>query len=51
MERLCNDMSRVTKLTEWRAPIVEGYFPKLDSVLAGRVWSPRPVNATLSVQY
>uniref|UniRef100_A0A481MQH0 Phenoloxidase n=1 Tax=Nipponaphis monzeni TaxID=196483 RepID=A0A481MQH0_9HEMI len=47
MERLCNNMSRVAKLADWRAPIAEGYFPKLDSVLANRVWSPRPVNATL----
>lgn len=49
MERLSNDMNRVVRLTNWRSPIVEGYFPKLDNILANRVWPPRPVNATLSV--
>lgn len=49
MERMSNDMNRVVRLTNWRSPIVEGYFPKLDNILANRVWPPRPVNATLSV--
>lgn len=49
MERLSNDMNRVVRLTNWRSPILEGYFPKLDNILANRVWPPRPVNATLSV--
>lgn len=49
MERLSNDMNRVVRLTNWRDPILEGYFPKLDNILANRVWPPRPVNARLSV--
>ncbi|CAH1733225.1 phenoloxidase 1-like [Aphis gossypii] len=48
MERLSNDMNRVVRLTNWRDPILEGYFPKLDNILANRVWPPRPVNARLS---
>lgn len=49
MERLSNDMSRVVRLTSWHEPIPEGYFPKLDNVLANRVWPPRPANTKLSV--
>jgi len=49
MERLSNDMNRVVRLTNWRDPITEGYFPKLDNILANRVWPPRPVNARFSV--
>ncbi|XP_050439526.1 phenoloxidase 1-like [Adelges cooleyi] len=48
MERLSNDMSRVVRLTSWHEPIPEGYFPKLDNVLANRVWPPRPANTKLS---
>lgn len=49
MERLSNDMNRVVRLTNWRTPIEEGYFPKLDNILANRVWPPRHVNSLLSV--
>lgn len=51
MERMSNDMNRVVRLTNWRAPIEEGYFPKLDNILANRVWPPRHVNSILSVIY
>lgn len=50
-ERLCNDMSRVTRLIDWREPIPEAYFPKLDNIIANRVWPSRPANATLKVTY
>jgi hypothetical protein len=49
MERLSNNLNRVVRLTNWNEPIAEGYFPKLDNILANRVWSPRPANAVLTV--
>lgn len=49
MERLSNDMNRVVRLTNWRDPIEEAYFPKLDNIVANRVWPPRPANTRLSV--
>lgn len=49
MERLSNDLNRVVRLTNWHEPIIEGYFPKLDSVVANRVWPSRPANTTLNV--
>lgn len=49
MERLSNDLNRVVRLTNWHEPIIEGYFPKLDSVVANRVWPPRPANTKLNV--
>lgn len=51
MERLSNDMNRVVRLTNWREPIEQGYFPKLDNIVANRVWPPRPANAKLQVMY
>uniref|UniRef100_A0A481MQJ5 Phenoloxidase n=1 Tax=Nipponaphis monzeni TaxID=196483 RepID=A0A481MQJ5_9HEMI len=48
MERLSNDMNRVSRLVNWREPIVEGYFPKLDSVVANRTWPSRHPNSTLN---
>lgn len=42
-------MNRVVRLTNWREPIEEGYFPKLDNILANRVWPPRHVNSKLQV--
>lgn len=49
MERLSNDMNRVVRFTNWHEPILEGYFPKLDSVVANRVWPSRPASTKLSV--
>lgn len=40
-------MPRVTRLNNFRAPIPEGYFPKLDSLVASRSWPPRTSNALL----
>jgi hypothetical protein len=37
-ERFSNNLPRVTPLTDLRAPIAEGYFPKLDSLIASRSW-------------
>lgn len=31
----------------WREPIPEGYFPKLDSLVASRTWPARPAGALL----
>ncbi|XP_046387012.1 phenoloxidase 1-like [Ischnura elegans] len=47
-ERLCNRLGRVRRLLNLREPIEEGYFPKLDSVVASRTWAPRPAGANLS---
>ena len=49
MERLSNGMNRVVRLTHWNDPIEEGYFPKLDNILANRVWPSRPPNSRLNV--
>lgn len=49
MERLSNNLSRVVRLTDWREPILEGYYPKLDTITANRVWPPRPPNAMMKV--
>lgn len=46
-ERLCNRLGRVTRLINWREPIPEGYFPKLDSLTASRTWPARPTGAIL----
>ncbi|XP_071448697.1 phenoloxidase 2-like [Hetaerina americana] len=46
-ERLCNRLGRVTRLLNLREPIEEGYFPKLDSTVASRVWQPRHAGALL----
>lgn len=39
-------MAKVVKLN-FRAPIPEGYFPKLDSSVATRSWPPRADGTTL----
>lgn len=43
-ERLCNKMKRVERWTEWKAPIEEAYFPKLDSLVSSRAWPSRVAN-------
>uniref|UniRef100_A0A1B6ERM2 Tyrosinase copper-binding domain-containing protein n=1 Tax=Cuerna arida TaxID=1464854 RepID=A0A1B6ERM2_9HEMI len=47
-ERFSNNLSRTKRLLNWREPIQEGYFPKLDSLVASRVWPARNANTTLS---
>ncbi|XP_066594189.1 phenoloxidase 1 [Prorops nasuta] len=46
-ERLCNHLGRVKRLINWREPMPEGYFPKLDSLVASRTWPSRPANSIL----
>jgi hypothetical protein len=48
-ERLSNKLARVKRLLNWREPIPEGYFSKLDSLVASRVWPPRHSNAVMNV--
>ncbi|XP_046990320.1 phenoloxidase 2-like isoform X2 [Schistocerca americana] len=40
-ERLSNNLGCVKKLNNWDEPLKEAYFPKLDNVLASRVWPAR----------
>ncbi|XP_026328016.1 phenoloxidase subunit 2-like, partial [Hyposmocoma kahamanoa] len=40
-ERLCNSLKRVVMFSNWREPIPEAYFPKLDSLTSARVYPPR----------
>nr|ANZ03352.1 phenol oxidase 2 [Rhodnius prolixus] len=47
-ERLCNNLARTKRLVNWREPIEEAYFPKLDSLVSSRVWPPRFANTKLS---
>ncbi|XP_015437253.1 PREDICTED: phenoloxidase 2-like [Dufourea novaeangliae] len=46
-ERLSNRLGRVKRFINWREPIPEAYFPKLDSIVAGRTWPARPSGAIL----
>ncbi|XP_049838944.1 phenoloxidase 2-like [Schistocerca gregaria] len=46
-ERLSNRLARVRRLSNWREPVEEGYFPKLDNIVASRVWPPRHAFANL----
>lgn len=50
MERFSNDLPRVVSLTDYKLPIAEAYFPKLDSVVASRVWAGRQANAEIRVR-
>ncbi|KAH9640838.1 hypothetical protein HF086_014424 [Spodoptera exigua] len=47
MERMCNGLSRVVRFQNFREPIEEGYFPKLDSQVASRAWPPRFAGTTI----
>ncbi|XP_050296602.1 phenoloxidase 1-like [Anthonomus grandis grandis] len=47
-ERLCNKLARVHRLLDWKQPIKEAYFPKLDSLVASRPWPSRVINQRLS---
>ncbi|GLH11231.1 Phenoloxidase 1 [Gryllus bimaculatus] len=46
-ERLSNKLKLVQRFINWREPIPEAYFPKLDSMLASRVWPPRQAFALI----
>ncbi|XP_058055483.1 phenoloxidase 2 [Anopheles bellator] len=40
-ERFSNRLQRVKRLNNLREPIAEGYYPKLDSLVASRAWPGR----------
>ncbi|XP_026313500.1 phenoloxidase subunit 1 [Hyposmocoma kahamanoa] len=46
-ERLCNALGRIVRFNDFRTPILEGYFPKLDSQVASRSWPPRFAETTI----
>nr|ACZ97553.1 prophenoloxidase subunit 1 [Plutella xylostella] len=46
-ERLCNNLGFVTRYNDFRGPIAEGYFPKMDSQVASRAWPPRFSGTTI----
>ncbi|KAL0868111.1 hypothetical protein ABMA27_008747 [Loxostege sticticalis] len=46
IERLCTGIGRVRSFSDFRAPIPEAYFPKLDSTVANRTYAPRFANST-----
>ncbi|XP_043262276.1 phenoloxidase 1 [Colletes gigas] len=46
-ERLCNKLGRVKRFIDWHEPIPEAYFPKLDSIVAGRKWPARSGGSVL----
>ncbi|KAL7300486.1 hypothetical protein TKK_0006488 [Trichogramma kaykai] len=48
IERLCNGLPQVSRLNNFREPIPEAYFPKLDQQVAGRAWPARPSGFVLS---
>nr|WJJ70399.1 venom protein U-MPTX.15-39 [Megalopyge opercularis] len=39
--RFCNNLGQVVRYNDFRSPITEGYFPKMDSFVASRTWPPR----------
>ncbi|XP_068145500.1 phenoloxidase 2 [Drosophila tropicalis] len=47
MERFSNNLARVQPFNNLRDPITEGYFPKMDSLVASRAWPPRFDNTRL----
>lgn len=51
IERFCNDLLRVGRFNSYRDPIPDGYFPKLDSIVASRVWPPRQADVALRDVY
>jgi Hemocyanin, copper containing domain len=47
-ERLCNNLQRVKRFNNFREPIKEAYFPKLNSAVASREWPSRTSKKHLS---
>lgn len=47
IERLANRMARVKRFNDFRQPMTEGYFPKMDSSVSSRSWPARPDNVPL----
>ncbi|XP_054737407.1 phenoloxidase 2-like [Anastrepha obliqua] len=48
LERFSNSLARVARFNNLRDPIKEGYFPKLNSLVANRSWPPRFKDTKLS---
>lgn len=48
LERFSNNLARVGRFNNLREPIAEGYFPKMDSLVASRAWPPRFEDTKLS---
>ncbi|XP_053962369.1 phenoloxidase 2-like [Anastrepha ludens] len=48
LERFSNNLARVVRFNNLREPIQEGYFPKMDSLVASRAWPPRSEDTKLS---
>ncbi|XP_013143797.1 PREDICTED: phenoloxidase subunit 1-like [Papilio polytes] len=46
-ERLCNNLGRVKRFKNFREPIEEGYFPKMDLQVASRSIPPRFENSII----
>lgn len=46
-ERFCNQLPRAKRLNNLREVLPEGYFPKLDSLVASRAWPGRISGAVL----
>lgn len=46
-ERLCNKMARVERFLDWRKPIAEAYFPKLDSLVSNTGYPARVANSVI----
>lgn len=46
-ERLCNDLPRAKPYSDFREPIEEAYFPKLDALSKASQFSSRPANTKL----
>ncbi|XP_031638947.1 phenoloxidase 2-like, partial [Contarinia nasturtii] len=47
-ERFSNNLPRVQRLNNFREPIAEAYFPKMDSLVASRAWPARPSNTRIT---
>ncbi|TMW39359.1 hypothetical protein DOY81_015561, partial [Sarcophaga bullata] len=48
LERFSNNLARVTRFNDFRQPIAEGYFPKMDSLVSSRAWPPRFDNTRIT---
>lgn len=46
-ERFSNNLARTQRFNNYREPIEEAYFPKMDSLVASRAWPSRPANTTV----
>lgn len=47
-ERFCNKLGRVKRLHDFREPIPEAYFPKLQNTVSSKIWPARIANTVLA---